>query len=279
MKTCFFTIGCSIDMAFRWYQNDLRRHWEARNEKELQGIYREVLHDGYPFGREDVRLIGVYENGCDDEDTGREDTLYLDRKIEGEFRAVEQQIIDVLKGKRVIAQTAKYAKQFETLLDNYFDTDEIQLIFLTSSYGSFYACEAPEIINFIITKLSCMYPQCKIHARTIAYSTEFADGSVWNPKDVLHSRTRWFLDRYLTEKSMLEHFCEEYEVYVIDKSSCGFDDLFLTIGFEPELLRKMDKKQACLDGPAIRTMKVDKLEEDDGSKAGRKSRNEFGWKA
>lgn len=277
MKTCFFTIGCSIDMAFRWYKNDLWSHWKARNEKELEGIYKEVLRDGFLFDREDVRLIGVYEDNGD-EDAGREDTLYLNRKIDGEYHVVEQQIIDVVKGKRVIAQTAEYAKQFEPLLDDYFDTDEIQLIFLTTSYGSFYTCEAPEIINFVITKLSCMYPQCRIHARTIAYSTEFADGSVWNPRDVLHSRTRWFLDRYLTEKSMLEYFCEEYEVYVIDKSSCGFDDLFLTVGFEPELLRKMDKKEACLDGPAIRTMKVDKLEEDDGKKNGKKGRNEFGWK-
>ena len=278
MKTCFFTIGRSIDMAFRWYKCDLKRHWEARDQEELQGVYKEALRDGYPFDKEDVRLIGIYET-YDEEDTGKNDTLCLPPKIDGDIHVVEPQIIDVIKGKRVIAQTAEYAKQFEPFLDDYFDTDEIQLIFLTGSYGSLFACEAPEIINFVITKLSCTYPQCKIHARTIAYSTEFAEGSVWNPKDVLHSRTRWFLDRYLTEKSMLEHFCEKYEVYVIDKCMCGYDDLFLTIGFAPKLLTQMDKKKACLDGQATKTMKVDKLVEDEENKDGKKGRYDFGWKA
>lgn len=279
MKTCFFTIGRSIDMAFRWYKNDLRRHWEARDNQELQGIYKEVLRDGYLFDQEDVRLIGVYEDGGDEEDTGREDAVYLSRKIDGEYPEVEQQIIDVVKGNRVIAQTVKYAKQFEPVLNDYFDTDEVQLIFLTGSYGSFYTCEAPEIINFIITKLACMYPQCRIHARTIAYSTEFAEGGIWNPKDILHARTRWFLERYMTEKSLLEHFCEEYEMYVIDKCMCGYDDLFLTIGFSPEVLKKMDKKEECLNSPAIKTMKVDKMMENEEQNNDKKGRHDFGWKS
>jgi len=229
MKTCYIPIGRGIARIF-W--------WECAARK---GYSKEF------FGEND-RVIAVdwADEYLDEEYENDKNYVYVIPQIQLEGN-MEEGLVSVWQGKRIISRMAHYSKVFEHCFDSYFDTDELQLVFLTSSVGDFLMGETPEIINYLISKISCTFPQCKLHVRTIVYSNEFYKERKLNPGEVMFMKTGWFLDRYMAEKGKRKYLCSTDEVYVIDKDCCAFDDLFYSIGLSSEMLKKMDRTEMVRD--------------------------------
>lgn len=229
MKTCYIAIGRGLAQATWW-----ERYAKSKASQKI-------------FDEEDL-VIGVdwtLKNENKDE-SARVDTVYLTPQLYEEEKGMDG-LPDVWRGKRVISRMSHYAEKFAHRFDAYFNTDELQVVFLTSSAGDFFMGEVPEIINFLITKIACTFPQCKLHVRTIVYSSEFYKERKPDPGEVLYEKTGWFLERHLAERGKRKALCEEDELYVIDKDCCSFEDLFYSIGFETRLLRKMDRTDRILD--------------------------------
>ena len=62
----------------------------------------------------------------------------------------------------------------------------------------------------------------------------------------MYEQTRWFLKRYLAEEGKRKCLCAADEIYVIDKDCCAFEDLFHSIGFSENMLKKMNSMELIL---------------------------------
>ena len=229
MRTCYIAIGRGLAQALWWEY--------CAKERKKNGLFHE-----------DDRMIAVDWCTASEEKYKEENSdlyVYLVPRLTTEEETAGG-LKNVLKGNRRISRMAYYAEKINTKFDHHFDTDELQLVFLVSSVGSFLLGEAPEIINFFISKIACTFPECKLRIRTIVYTNEIYKQFKVQQGETMYEQTKWFLNRYLAEEGKRKCLCAADEIYVIDKDCCAFEDLFHSIGFSENMLKKMDSMKMIL---------------------------------
>lgn len=193
--------------------------------------------------------------------------IYLEPEIDLKMEGAGKEVIDRIAGHKAAAALAEYARKFAPFMDEFFDTEELELAFIIDSYGKFLQGAAFDIINFYIIKIACTYAKTRLRVKILVFSDEFTIDGTWDPIDDRFALTKFFLDRYMVEKSKLSQFLEWEELYIIDSMAYSNRVLSEMIGFVPDKLEKIDMKSECMAESSKR--KVDAL---------KLGRNSFGWK-
>lgn len=252
MKKCYIAVGGASCRSLFWYKYDLKA---CSREENIES---------------DRRFLYVDINEETEKDLGREKSSFimLNQEVSSKSEGAEKEIIERVAGRKKSSKMAEYARKFEPFIDEFFNTEDLELIFLACPLGSFLHGAAFDIIDFVLTKIAFTYPDTKIHTRTLVFSDEFTIDGIWDPIADRFALTKFFLDRYVAEKSKWSRFCVQDELYIIDSELYTMDEQVKMIGFTSEQLEKFDKKTVCMAESLKRNVNLLKLE-----------RNDFGWKS